>query len=152
MPVLSVALAVALIALVLLWWRWHDDVALADASREATVVAEQRAVQITTYSAETLDTDFGWVDDGATPEFADRYTRETESLREIFAEVGAQAEGRVTASAATADSTDRVEVLLFVDQQIRTADGATPDTEENRVIVTMVKVDGRWLVDDVVVR
>ena len=42
-----------------------------------------------------------------------------------------------------------VKVLLFVDQELKVPGKAKPRLEESRVIMQMVRQDGRWLVDDV---
>lgn len=46
-----------------------------------------------------------------------------------------------------AATTDRVRVLAFVNQSSRKGD-RSPTVFQNRVAVTMVERDGRWLIDD----
>jgi Mce-associated membrane protein len=43
-------------------------------------------------------------------------------------------------------------VLLFVDQTIVNGTNSKKRTERNRVLMTMVHRDGRWIVDDVALR
>ena len=52
-------------------------------------------------------------------------------------------------SAATVVDDSQVKVLLFVDQELTVAGQQDPKLEESRVVMQMVRQDGRWLVDDV---
>ena len=44
------------------------------------------------------------------------------------------------------------EVLLFVDQKLERADAKGTSVDSSRVVMTMVRQDGRWLVDEVDLR
>ena len=48
----------------------------------------------------------------------------------------------------TPDQAD-VKILLFVDQRTTSAKLGRPQVDQNRVILTMSQVDGRWLVSKV---
>jgi hypothetical protein len=59
------------------------------------------------------------------------------------------ASGSVVDSAPKVRDTRHVEVLLFVDQRVRSTNSAGTRTEEPRLSMQMVREGGRWLVDAV---
>lgn len=73
-------------------------------------------------------------------------------MRDVITTLKARATGTVTESAATASSDHEVDVLLFVDQSIVNGTDGKLRTERNRVVMTMVEREGRWLVDKVALR
>ena len=80
---LAVALAVALIAVVMLW-RDRDELVgrveqaehrpSAAVATAAETAARDAVTRMTTYSHETVDEDFSWVDDAGTEEFQRTFT------------------------------------------------------------------------------
>ncbi|MFL6182157.1 MAG: hypothetical protein ACJ73J_07575, partial [Actinomycetes bacterium] len=56
---------------------------------------------------------------------------------------------KVKASGVISAADGKVDVLLFVDQTSQTAADESTQIALNRVVLTMVYQDGRWLVDDV---
>ena len=152
---LSAALLVLLAVAVLLAAMWagaRGDAGLHQAEQEATEAAETYAVDLTTYDDSSLDEDHAWVDDGATASFAKEYAEANKPLRKVITTLKAHATGTVTGSAATASSEHEVDVLLFVNQTIVNGTDSKKRTERNRVVMTMVDRDGRWLVDKVALR
>lgn len=152
--VLSAALILTLVAALVLgvmWWGARGD-DLRGAERQAQQAAETYAVDLTTYDYSSLDRDFSWVVDGATASFAKEYAEANKPLRDVIKTLKARAIGTVTESAATASSADEVDVLMFVDQSIVNGTDDKKRTERNRVVMTMVERDGRWLVDQVALR
>lgn len=153
--VLSAALVMVLagaVVLAVLWSGNRGDAGLRQAEQEARDAAETYAVDLTTYDYSSLDRDFSWVTDGATASFAKEYAAANEPLRKVITTLKARATGTVSESAATASSDHEVEVLLFVDQSIVNGTDSKKRTEHNRVVMTMVERDGRWLVDKVALR
>ncbi len=146
--VLAVALALAL------WWALEvgGGDRLEQAEREATAVARERAEQLTTYTGPTFDADAAWARTGATPRFAREYAQANEPVAEVARRLDARAVGDVVDAAGRATSADEVEVLLFVDQSIVQGADGERRTERSRVVMTMVRSDGAWLVDDVALR
>ena len=153
--VLAAALVLVLAAAVVLAVMWsgaRGDAGLRRAEQEAREAAETYAVDLTTYDHSSLDRDFSWVVDGGTASFAKEYAAANEPLRDVISTLKARATGTVSESAATSRSVDEVEVLLFVDQSIVNGTDGKKRTERNRVVMTMVERDGRWLVDKVALR
>lgn len=153
--ILLAGLAVAIIvALVLgaLWLGGRHDAQLRHAETGARQAARTYAVDLTTYDYSSLDHDFGWVTNGATASFAKEYATANAPLRTVITKLKARATGTVTDAAATAKSSTKVEVLLFVDQTIVNGTNDNKRTERNRVVMTMVHREDRWIVDDVALR
>jgi Mce-associated membrane protein len=151
------ALAIALTAAVVLW---RDRSGLMDrveraedargsAGPAAEAAARDAVTRMTTYDHRTVEEDFGWVEDAGTPEFEETFTGASADAVRLIKGLRSSAVGTVIASAATVEDAGHVRVLLFVDQELRAPGQAEPALEESRVIMQMVRQDGRWLVDDV---
>jgi Mce-associated membrane protein len=155
---LVAALGIALIAVVLLW-RERDDLMdrveqaehapNASVASAAETAARDAVTRMTTYDHSSVDEDFGWVDDAGTAEFQQTFTEASADAIELIKGFKSSAHGTVIDSAATVVDDDHVKVLLFVDQELKAPGQPEPKLEESRVIMQMVREDGRWLVDDV---
>jgi len=154
--VLAALLALAIVACVGLAVSRAQSQGRVDADRTATRAAERVVVNWLTYDYRTYRNDMKWITDSGTPKFRKEFSGEAlEGLRKRI--VGPRqlvSRGRVVNSAATATDADHVKVLLFTDQtltdkDIRT-DGGEPLHARSGVELSMVKVGGRWLVDDMV--
>jgi len=147
--VLGSIVAALVATLVFVLWRRDDD---SSTRRDALEAATSAAVDLTTYDHTHLDRDFAWVNDGATSSFAKEYATANEPLRSIITKLKADAVGTVVEASATVEDSSHVKVLLFVDQTITNGIDSKSRTERNRVVMSMVKRDGRWLVNDVELR
>ncbi len=158
MVVVGVVVVLALVVTSVLLWRRADRLeeseALEQAETEATTVASDIAVSMTSYDHRSLEEDFAWVDEDGTDDFEETFSTSTRALRGIIEKSRATAEGTVTDAAGTAEDPDHVRVIMFVDQRTVTRVGTTPrrSGESSRVVMQMVREDGRWLVDDVELR
>ena len=126
---------------------------LLTARASALEAARERGAQLTTYSHTTLDEDFAAVLETATGEFEQEYRQTTEQLRPTFEQTQAVAVGQVVAAGLEStevvdDGTDRAVAVLALDQVITTA-GAPARTERNRIRMTLVRPEDRWLVEKV---
>jgi Mce-associated membrane protein len=153
--VLVVLLVAALVATVLLWRRVEDlqeRQEVASAERQATQEASRIAVSMTTYDHETVEEDFAWIEEDGTSGFQDTFTESTKPIRQLIERTRATATGKVSDAAGTAEDAEHVEVLLFVDQVLKRAGDARSSVDSSRVVMQMVRQEGRWLVDDVELR
>jgi Mce-associated membrane protein len=153
--VLVALLVVSVVAGVLLWQRNADlseRQEVLTAERDATREASRIAVSMTSYDHRTVEEDFAWIEDDGTADFQDTFSESTEPIRKLIVRTGATATGKVSDAAGTAEDADHVEVLLFVDQQLKREGDSRPTVDSNRVVMQMVREDGRWLVDDVELR
>lgn len=156
-PVLVAALAVALIAVVMLWRDRQDLVDRAaqaeDAHRSAAPAAEEAAraavTRMTTYDFRTVEKDFAWVEEAGTAEFQETFDSAARDAITMIKGLRSSAVGTVIDSAATVQDAKHVKVLLFVDQELMAEGQAEPVIEESRVTMHMVHQQGRWLVDQV---
>lgn len=130
----------------------RDEGALEASRRDALTAARSAAVELTTYGHATFDSDVAWVDRGGTASFADDYRAANRPLRTVVTRLGSDAAGTVTGASATVDDATHVSVDLLVDQTITHGSTDGPTTRHDRITLSMVRRDGRWLVDDVRLR
>lgn len=145
-------LALALIAAVALAVSRAESQGRVDAQRTAVRAAERIVVNWLTYDFRTYRNDMAWVTESGTPRFRKEFSGET---RERIVEKGQLvSRGYVVNSAATVSDSNHAKVLLFTDQQLTDKDirgeGAEPLHARSGVELTMVRVDGEWLVDALV--
>lgn len=150
---------VALLVVTLLWQadRDHSEqaeqaLAYAEAGEAAEAAAREAVVAMTSYRYQTADQDFAWVEDAGTDKFREQYAEVSKPVKELVVRLKAQAAGSVVASAPVVEDADHVTVLLFVDQEL-SSQGETGERsrglDQPRVTMSMVREDGRWLVDAV---
>lgn len=142
---LAVVAIAAIVVAAILGWKLNEQNNIDAAADEARAAAEQYAVTLTSVSSDSLDQNFAAVLDGATGEFKDMYSQSSGQLRDLLVENKANAQGTVIDSGIKSATTSKVEVMLFVDQSVTNT--ATPDAriDRSRVLMTMEKIDGRWL-------
>lgn len=143
-------LLVALAAFGLVAYRVRADQRVETARDQAAAAAQSHAVSILSYDYRHLDQDFAAARRTLTGSFARDYRSTTSQLVRpgavqyhvvVKAEVAAESVVRATA--------DRVVVLLFVNQTTTSTRLDGPRVDLNRVRLTLVKVDGSWLVNNV---
>jgi Mce-associated membrane protein len=82
------------------------------------------------------------------------YREEYDKLFTVIEDNAPQTQTKVTASVAASGivraSDDRVQVLVFVDRPTTNKLDAEPVVYKDQVTVSMQRVDGEWLVDDLV--
>ncbi len=154
--VLAGLLVLALIGSVALAVGWSRSQGRIDADRTATRAAERVVVNWLTYDYRTYRNDMSWITETGTKKFKKEFSAVAlEGMRKrIIGPRQLVSRGRVVNSAATATDADHVKVLLFTDQtltdkEIRKA-GTAPLHARSGVELSMVRVDGTWLVDDMV--
>ncbi|OBH19559.1 Mce protein [Mycolicibacter terrae] len=127
-------------------WQQHRVSAAAAAGQRA---AEDYAQVLTSIDSDRVDDDFAAVLNGATGDFKDTYTKASVQLRQLLIDNKASAQGKVVDSAVQSGSTDKVVVLLMVDQTVTNTTRPDPRVDRSRMKMTMQKVDGRWLASKV---
>jgi Mce-associated membrane protein len=152
----ALALLLTAIAAVLGLLVWNlldvrEQDAVDEASRAAPAAAERASAAILAYSYKSLDADEEAAAGYMTPAYAKQYSDTFDRLvRPNAAKIKATVEADVKASGITRAQSDRVNVLLYVDQTTTsTANSGTPQVALNRVQLSMVRRDGRWLVNDI---
>jgi Mce-associated membrane protein len=128
---------------------WYDTYQLGrdqDAARDCLAVAPAAAAALFSYDYRTFDASVANGRTFASGGFADEYAKTTASLKQA----AVQEQAVVTAQASVAGvinaSGDQVEVLLYVNQYRRNANITGEKVDQNRVVLTMRRVDGQWKV------
>lgn len=122
------------------------------AGRDATKAAKAAITSMVTYDYRTVDEDFKWVDKAGTPGFRSYFTEASAKSKKLILSLQATATGSVIDAAPKEGTTSKVQVLLFVDQLIKSKDDPKGKLDQTRVAMWMVKKDGRWLVSKVLLR
>ncbi len=151
-----VALALVATAAVLGLGTWNvrevrEQDAVAEATRSAPAAAERASAAILSYGYQSLDADEKSAERYMTAKYKKRYADTFDRLvRPNAAKVKAKVDAEVKASGVAHADAHRVDVLLYVNQTTTsTANGGEPQVALNRVQLSMVEVDGTWLVDDI---
>lgn len=163
--VLSVALATALVAVVLLWLDRDADTTpaaesttsgasaeeLLAAGEDAEAAARSAVERMTTYTFATVEDDFTWVEEAGTDRFQTYFAGASKDAIAVIKSLGASATGTVIDAAPSVEDATHVKVLLFVDQEITAREQKGSKLDQPRVSMDMVLQDGQWLVDEVAV-
>jgi Mce-associated membrane protein len=142
--VLPALLAAALAVSGFLGWKQWQEHQEKQAGQQALQAAIKYAQVLTSIDANNVDQNFHDVLDGATGEFKDMYTQSSVQLRQLLIDNKATAHGVVVDSAIQSASTNKVVVLVFIDQTVTNAAVPDPRIDRSRIKMTMEKIDGRW--------
>ena len=125
------------------WMQWQEhQVKLAGQQAQQAAIAYAQV--LTSIDSNKVDENFRQVLDGATGEFKDMYTQSSVQLRQLLIDNKATAHGVVVDSAIQSESTNKVVVLVFVDQTVTNAAAPDPRIDRSRIKMTMEKIDGHW--------
>ena len=125
------------------WKQWQEhQVKLAGQQAQQAAIAYAQV--LTSIDSNKVDENFRQVLDGATGEFKDMYTQSSVQLRQLLIDNKASAHGVVIDSAIQSESTNKVVVLVFIDQTVANSAAPDPRIDRSRIKMTMEKVDGRW--------
>jgi Mce-associated membrane protein len=142
--------AAGLVAAVAWTWTAGGDGDGGSAARAAQVAAERAVVPVLSYDYQHLDAD----QEAATALMTGKYKSEYDKLFAVLEENAPQTQTKVTAdviaSGIVRASDDRVQVLVFVDRPTTNKLSAEPVVYKDQVTLSMQRVDGEWLVDDLV--
>jgi Mce-associated membrane protein len=113
---------------------------------EAAAATETRATL--TYSYKTLPADFAAAEKGLTPRFRASYAHTTStSVTPLATKYHAISSATVSAGGVSAASANSATVLLFVDQTVQNTQLPRPRLDRSRIKVSMLRINGQWLVD-----
>ncbi|COW45007.1 membrane protein [Mycobacterium tuberculosis] len=87
--------------------------------------------------------------EGSTGEFKDKYGKSSAHLRQLLADNRVATHGTVVAASVKSATTNKVVVLMFIDQSVSNRNSPTPQIDRSRIKVIMDKVNGRWLASKV---
>jgi Mce-associated membrane protein len=126
-----------------------SDAAVADDTQAAQAAAERAIVPMLSYDARHLDQSAAAAEPYMTASEKAEYDKLFAVVRQNAPRTGTVIQAKYLASGIVRSGTDRVDVLVFVDQSTRNKQHPkVPVVYKNQVLVTMAKVGGQWLVDD----
>lgn len=143
--VVIVGLAVALVVTQL---QLSDQNSLNADRASAVAAAKVDANDVATYSYLHLHRDFGRVESESTPAFRRNFVRSSDSLSKVLVQYKATASAKVLAAGVSSINADTAVVLLFVNQSVANSTQQGASTDASRIEVTLVRGDGRWLLQD----
>jgi len=146
--VLAVLVLLAAAGVVYVGASLRDADASETAAETGQVTAARYAEQLLSYDYSHLDEDFSQAQRLLTDDFRRQYIQATDVVRDQAVQDKAVIKAAVVATSVVSAEPDEVRTLLFVNQTTTTDAGGSPSIDLNRVVVTIVEQDGRWLVSD----
>jgi Mce-associated membrane protein len=151
LAILAAVTAVAVAASAWLWFAVPSDASVEESARAARSAAERAIVPILSYNALHLEEDKKAAQAYMTSDYREK------SYDKMFALIEQNAPGTKTIvrtdvirSGIVRSGADRVQVLLFLDRPTTNKQTTEPIVYHDQATVTMQRVDGEWLVDDLV--
>ena len=143
---IALAIVAVLVQLLVLRPRYEEAQAEEQARVDVTQAAEQFAVRVNNYDSASIDDYQGSVRELLTTKFAGEFEKAMGDIVTSVNEADMTSEGEVLTSAVTSVDPDSAEVLVVADANVKTVF----DTRARhfRWEVSLVKVDGTWLVDN----
>jgi len=143
---LAVAVLVAAVAVGVLWLQTdRADQRSAD-SRAAMSAATAAAQVIFSYDYRTFDAGVAKAKPYLTGDFAKEYAQTTASLKATAQQEQAVVQAQVSAASVVESTGDHVELLVYLNQYRRNTNITGEKVDQNRVLLTLVRVDGAWKV------
>jgi len=126
-----------------------SDASVEDDTQAAQAAAERAIVPLLSYDAKHLDQSAAAAQPFMTDNEQEQYDKLFAVVRQNAPATGTVIRAKYLASGIVRSGTDRVDVLVFVDQATRNKQHPkVPVVYKNQVTVTMAKVGGQWPVDD----
>ncbi|MGE5694937.1 MAG: twin-arginine translocation pathway signal [Candidatus Sericytochromatia bacterium] len=144
----GVAASVALVAALAYFVFWPDRQTDEDAERAVVAAASQGTTAVYSYGSTSIDRDIAAAKSHLTGDLLKQYEGDTaaavaasvkqKAMKTNATVVGAAVSGRLRP--------DTADVLLFLNQTTTSLDSPGPSMTATRLMVTLSKVDGRWLI------
>jgi len=133
------------------WLYFHTyrpDQAVGPAASDAVLQqAKDATVAVLSYSPESLDKDLAAAKSHLTGDFLSYYSQFTDQVvRPAVQTKKVSTTANVVQAAVSEIHPDKAKVLVFVNQTTTSSDRAEPALAASSVVVTMDKVDGKWLI------
>lgn len=150
-PVLSALIAavvffVAAVTFGVLWFVERH----AESERDAALAAAKvYAVDLTTYHHGRIDENFEKVTSNSTEKFAKMYREVSKQLTDLLKKYRADSRGELLHAGVAEFSGDKAVVVLIIDTTITNTNSPQPRIDRNRMVMTVLEVDGQWKLDEV---
>lgn len=133
-------------------WLWFNesDESVETATRAAQSAAESAIVPILSYDVNNLDESQAAAQSYMTTDYQAKYDKLFAVIRENAPDTQTVVTADVLVSGIVRSGSNRVDILLFVDRPTTNKLQKTPMVYKDQVTVTMEKVGGDWLVDDLI--
>ncbi|MEV5834532.1 hypothetical protein [Nocardia sp. NPDC052112] len=151
-PVTGILMLLVVVSVVLaavFGWKLETRNDRQAAGAAALAAAQDYAVALTSIDSSHIDSDFATVLNGATGEFEHMYSQSAEQLKPMLVQAKSVSKGHVVAASVQSASDNQAVIMLFVDIEITNVTNPTPRVDRNRVLMTVDRVDGRWLTSKV---
>ncbi|MBQ0905109.1 hypothetical protein [Micromonospora sp. U21] len=145
-PALVVAIVLAAAVAGAGWWGDHRAERRDSAVRQALATAPAAAKAIFSYDYRTFDDSVANGRTFATGAFGKEYEQTTAALKQTAAAQQAVVAAEVSATGVVSATAERVELLVYLNQYRRNVNTAGEKVDQNRVVLTLVPVDGEWKV------
>jgi len=143
----AVLAAVAVGAAIWVWAALPSDASVEESTRAAQSAAERAVGPILSYDYRHLDEDQAAAESYMTSGYQENYDKLFAVVKQNAPSTKTVVTGKVISSGIVRSGTDRVEVLLFVDQSTTNKQNKSPIVYKNQVRAQMEQVGGDWLVD-----
>ena len=147
LAVLAVLTAASVGVAAWLWFEEPSDATVEESTRAAQSAAERAIGPILSYDYRHLDEDRAAAESYMTSDYSKQYDQLFAVVKQNAPGTRTVVTGKVVSSGIVRSGSDRVEVLLFVDQPTTNKQHKTPVVYKNQVRAQMEKVGGDWLVD-----
>ena len=133
-------------------WLYFDsyrtDQAVGSAAADKVLeTAKEATVAVLSYSPESLDQDLDAAKSQLTGDFLTYYTQFTDQVvRPAVKTKQVSTTANVVQAAVSEMHPDEAKVLMFVNQTTTSSDRTEPSMTASSVVVTMKKIDGKWLI------
>lgn len=145
LAVVAVVMAAAAVTFGVLWWLGEGK-----AEREDVLdTAERYAVDMGSYDYREIKQHRQHILSFSTEHWAGVVKSETARFDDILVEGKAESKATVHRTGLAELSDDKAVVVLFLDQSITNTNVAKPRIDRSRMVMTLKKVDGEWLLDGV---
>jgi Mce-associated membrane protein len=128
------------------WYGQHRAQQRDAAVRESLAAANSAAQALFSYDYRSFDASASNGKTFTTGSFAKEYAQSTAALKESAQKAQAVVRAQVSAAGVITATPDRVELLLYVNQYTRNVNVAGEKVDQNRVTLTMIRVNGDWRV------
>lgn len=144
--VLALLVVVSTIAVAVLIDKRGSVESALDSRRDVARVAERFTVQVNNYDSDSVDDYKSSVAAMLSTKFGDEFDTAMEDIVKSVQEAKMDSEGSVLASGVASLDQDSARVLVVADADVKTVFGARQ--RHFRWEVSLVEVDGEWLIDD----
>jgi Mce-associated membrane protein len=143
-----VVIAALAVALVVTLAQSNGDNGDSGARGSAVAAARSYATDVSTYSYLHLHRDFGRVEAESTPSFRRTFSLSSGSLAKVLVQYKAVATSTVLSAGVVSIDSTRAVVMLFVNQTVHNTAQQGPTTDDSRILVTLRRGNGRWMLQD----